>query len=200
MRLGITAVLLVSFFSFSCAQHFKGQLVAGLNFSQLDGDNLQGFDKLGLHGGMRISRDLTKSTGMAIELLINQKGSATSIKFGSPGIDQRISLDYLSVPVLFYVNEWYLEDWQLHKILIEGGLIFNRLFGVRSTNSFYDNRIEDFRDFDLGGILGLSYRFSQKWSVSIRYERSFLKIFQRLDQDIRGLQSYLFNFRMGYSL
>ncbi len=175
---------------------FKGSLVLGLNASQLEGDNLSGFDKAGLHGGLRV--ETGEATGWALELLYNQKGSRSKSSTNPPVASQRLTLHYLSLPVYYYFSEWAYEDY--HKFKINIGPSLNRLFGVSSSNSFFDNATEDFSDWDLAISGGVQYNIGPYLGVAAHYERSIMKIYSLPNSDLRGLQSYLLNFRLIYQL
>ena len=193
-------VLLFLFLSLDkvACQEFGLSVVGGGNFSQLDGDNLQGFNKLGAHLGLRSYYSTSSSSGFGIELLLHEKGSSTGIIQGGSGIQQSISLRYVSIPITYFLNEWYVSDTDHHRVRIEAGPIMNYLFDVSSSNPFFDNAVDDFANFDLGLLAGLSYNFDSHWTVTGRVERSLLTIYQGPTQQERGLQSYLMNFRFEY--
>ena len=179
---------------------FKSSVIVGFNLSQLDGDNLQGFDKPGLHLGLGTSYTLGQKSFVTLELLYQQKGSSSGIISGNSAPKQTITLNYLSLPLLYGLNEWFIEEGGFYKLELDFGLMTSRLFNVKSSNSFFNNAIDDFSDFDVGFIGGLKYNFNSKLGLAMRYERSFLKIYQNPNQDIRGLQSYLLNFRLVIAL
>ena len=51
------------------AQTFKAMVVVGGNLSQIDGDKLGGFNKLGLNTGLRVSADLNDRWSLSTEFL-----------------------------------------------------------------------------------------------------------------------------------
>lgn len=182
------------------SQGFEGYILAGFNASQLEGDNLSGYNKLGLNAGMRLEYPVNEKKGLATELLFHQKGSSSTLRAGTPTNVETLTLNYIAMPVYFYFNEWKHESEDYYRFQIEGGFVINRLFGVSSSNSFFDNATDDFNDWDLGVSLGLSFRLNQKWKTAIHFERSVTKIYQLPNTDLRGLQSYLINLRAVYAL
>jgi hypothetical protein len=182
------------------AQGFSTSLVGGLNLSQLEGDNLSGFNKPGLHVGMRTNYALKEKQGVSVEFLFQQKGSSSTLNFGSPGTTERITLNYLSLPLQFYLNEWQDEVSGYYIFRVEGGVVLNYLIDVSSTNSFFDRSIDQFREFDAGISLGVAYSVNKNMNINLRFERSFLKIYEDPISNIRGLQSYLLTFRLEYAL
>ena len=183
----------------SYSQGFTTSLLGGLNISQLEGDNLSGFNKPGFHAGMRTSYALKEKQGLSLEFLFQQKGSSSSLSLGSPGSDERITLSYLSLPIQYYLNEWQDESGY-YIFRIEGGIVLNYLMDVSSTNSFFDGAIDQFSEFDAGISVGLAYSFTRSLAANIRFERSLLKIYEDPVSNLRGLQSYLLTFRLEYAL
>ena len=54
-------------------------LVAGLNASQIDGDDLAGFDKVGLTGGIKTTMEFESVWRMNMEFLYSERGSRPDI-------------------------------------------------------------------------------------------------------------------------
>ncbi len=180
------------------SQTFIGSLHGGINQSQLSGDDLNGFRKTGIHGGVSVSypwSNLQKQ--IAIELLYQQKGSrGTDVS----GLNQEIAVNTLSIPVIYRWGEWFNEQTDRHNFYIELGTVANSIIGVSSENTFFDNRTSDFSDFDWGLIGGANISIGQKLSTTIRYERSITSLFNDPMLSIRGLQSFLFTIRLDYRL
>jgi len=182
-------IFLTQICSTTTSQTFIGSLHGGINQSQLSGDDLSGFRKTGLHGGVSVSypwSNLQKQ--IAIELLYQQKGSrGTDVS----GTNQEIAVNTLSIPVIYRWGEWFNDQTDRHK---------NSIIGVSSENTFFDNRTSDFSDFDWGLIGGVNISIGQKLSSTIRYERSITNLFNGPMLSIRGLQSFLFTIRLDYRL
>lgn len=193
-------LLLISLTHTSYAQKFNAFLVGGFNVAQLEGDNLSGFNKLGVNTGIRLEYSLDSKKGLATELLYHQKGSSSTLRAGTPSNVETISLNYIALPLYYFFNEWKDDSDEFYKFQIDIGLITNRLVSVKSSNIFFNNATEDFNNWDFGATVGLAYRFSKLWSFGLHYERSFTKIYQLPNSDLRGLQSYLMNFRLLYFL
>ena len=70
------------------AQKFKASLILGTNISQIDGDSLYGFKKLGLTTGGRLSYTNNKTFDLALEMLYSQRGS--SVKLFSKQANEKI--------------------------------------------------------------------------------------------------------------
>ncbi|MCB0556047.1 MAG: hypothetical protein KDD02_21045, partial [Phaeodactylibacter sp.] len=59
-------------------RRFEGGLVAGFNMSQIDGDLLHGFHKLGFNAGGRVNALLNERWRIGLELLFSQQGASRS--------------------------------------------------------------------------------------------------------------------------
>jgi len=57
---------------------FYGGLVAGANFSQVDGDYYAGYDKVGLNVGGIVYAQLKKHLALSLEILYSEKGSKST--------------------------------------------------------------------------------------------------------------------------
>ncbi len=95
-------------------QRIKGEIIAGMNLSQVDGDEIYGFDKAGLNMGLGAIVPLGKHFAFSIETLFNQKGSYQGKQEEDVVTDSlgniiaiwtkeyKLKLDYLEVPVMIH--------------------------------------------------------------------------------------------------
>jgi hypothetical protein len=136
--------LIVSEQSFS--QHILGAVSAGVNLSQVDGDEVYGFNKVGFNGGpsVIIPFGKDKKWSVTLELLYSQLGSRqkseysptdTVIKKDSMKFydGYRLSLNYVQIPVIVHFTD---------KRFIAGGLGFQygQLVGVTEYEDYNDIR------------------------------------------------------------
>jgi len=71
-------ILFIFIFTFQSnlfGQRIKGALIAGMNVSQVDGDEIYGFKKVGLNAGASATLPIGKWFTFTIETLYSQKGS-----------------------------------------------------------------------------------------------------------------------------
>ena len=61
-------------FSKLSAQIIKGEVISGVNLSQVDGDMFYGFKKFGLNVGVGAMIPFGKNWDVSFEILYNQKG------------------------------------------------------------------------------------------------------------------------------
>src|SRR5690349_18221458 len=91
------------------AQRFSAALVGGLNASQIDGDELAGFDKLGLTGGIKAMMSLGKRWEANVEFLYSERGSQPDLFNPEYDPDIEISLKYAELPVYISIGDWWQE-------------------------------------------------------------------------------------------
>ena len=108
-------------------QRFKGALLGGINISQIDGDGEAGYHKWGLTGGGKMSYEVYSKMDISIEMLYSQRGSR-SVRKIDPWI---INLDYLEVPLIYSIKDWYQEKENYYKARLDLGLVQRMLGEVR---------------------------------------------------------------------
>ncbi len=177
---------------------FKAQVLAGLNASQIQGDQLAGYDKLGLNLGAEISYALNERFDMGMQFLYSQKGSQSEITLGQ---DQfKTSLEYIEIPILFKIKDWYLEEEDYYKVKAHAGFAYARLFDVSSSNGLFENDIGNFKNYDFMLFVGVSYSMNAKWEGIVRYTNSIIQIYQNDNLETDGLINYQWTFGLGYTL
>jgi outer membrane immunogenic protein len=176
------------------SQRFGGGLKLAATFSQIDGDDVYGFNKFGYEAGIYGSASLSKIMDLEIHFSYNQRGSrSTSDDISTVKID----LNYLDVPVLLVIKDWLNEDGEkdYYRVNVFGGFSLGRLISS-SSNTRID---EDFSKTDFSWILGASYFFTPGWGVSAKYTRSFTSL---LDRNVNGAQikmiSYFISLGLNY--
>lgn len=179
------------------SQGFNAAMIGGFNASQIDGDDLAGFNKLGLHGGMKVGYFIKPKLDLSTELLLSQRGSSSQISIGNPVEQIFIHLNYLEIPVMIAFHDW-LFDESYYKVRADVGLSYGNLFNASSKNSFFDDNVDAFRTHDVSFLVGIGYRFNRRIGVNMRYTRSVIPIFENPSQLVRALYGYFVTFRLEY--
>jgi hypothetical protein len=179
---------------------FIGKIKLGLNATQIHGDGLFGYDKLGLIGGAQLSYELNSRFDMGFEFLLSQKGSQAKISFSSPADIQRTTLNYIEFPLFITVKDWYIEDEGFYKIKAHGGLSYAYLIDVSSSNGLYQDDLGNFKNTDLALLIGVSYGLGPKLEATARYTNSVTKIYRNENLETDGLLNYLWSFTLDYKL
>jgi hypothetical protein len=180
MKLKITCFIMILFISNNInSQEFKAGIKAGINTSQVSGDNLGGFHKAGLLIGGYVNRNINQLLSFQLEMIFIQKGSSNTDK-NFPIAE--IYLDYIEVPLLLIYR-------QSENIFIESGIHTSALI-----NGYYHDlygRLENqnkFDNFDLGFIIGVNYKINNKLSLNTRASNSIIPFAEHASG-----QTYRFN-------
>ena len=102
---------------------------AGGVASQIDGDQLAGYNKLGFLAGAGVWYDLSDKWRTSLEIALAQNGSndsAREAQAASSGFSE-IGLDYLVVPVNVHYMDWLSEDEIYYRLEFVAGLEYRRL-------------------------------------------------------------------------
>ncbi len=189
-------LFLVSFiclFSFTYGQGLNVDAIVGFNASQLDGDQMAGFNKLGLLMGGAAGVDLRDDFAVQLRVLFSQKGSRFTEK---DPVDFNYRLNYLDFPLIFNyrLNESLFESAE--NFGLEAGLQYSILLGAREGDPRigYVRLYDDFEPSIYGFILGLSYVYHE-YTFRLNFQRSLVSTFKPLSFLDRTL-----SFSIAYSL
>lgn len=186
-------------------RRFHAGLIAGLNASQVDGDQLAGFNRLGITAGIRGSAVLSDKFDLNIEMLYSQRGSRPDLFNPLLDPDINISLQYAEIPVYIGFYDWKVEDY--YKVKVHAGLSYGRLVSASTLGANVDDLVDQedlselFNKNDLSWIIGGSIFFSPNIGLTIRYTRFVNKLFDPSKAGVNGpaLRSYFLTFRADYN-
>jgi hypothetical protein len=173
------------------AQKFIGGAVAGFNLSQVEGDEVNGYYKLGLNGGGLVMLSLNKKQTLFIttEILFNQKGAFKNnsgslngrplddtllINYDLPRNNKvyyKLRLDYVEVPVVIHYED------PLTGFALGIGASWARLVNIKET----------FLGYQLYTDLNSGRYYKHTWNFII-------------DVKVPIYQGLKFNFRYQYSI
>ncbi len=182
-------------------QRFKAGIAFGLNGSQLQGDDVGGYNRLGLQGGLRAVTILTDKSELVLEMLYSQRGSYS--KYGSPKCpngDISIGLQYVEVPVTYCYKDWYQEEDGYYRLQACGGLSYSRLISAKALGSCHDDLVDKFNQNDVGIVLGVEYFTSPRFLFGARWSRSLTLLYNKDKHDPgrNSLWGYFLSFRGVY--
>lgn len=173
MRRFLVLIITGLFLNGSRAQNtFQASLITGVNLTQIDGDQMGGFNKAGVRFGLQVSRSIKNDFTYYLELVYSQKGSRRIYNEDGPigGIWDRARTDYMEVPLLLGWKRKKGLEWQAG---LAGGFLARK--SVYDYNFGYSPS-EFFRRAELSFIGGIKYKISTRTSVSIRYQQSVLSV------------------------
>jgi hypothetical protein len=151
----------------SQGQTFRGGLVFGTNASQINGDFIAGFNKIGLHLGLKVASDIREKTALSIELLYSERGSRTGSRFTNPFT---IFINYVEIPVLLTLKDWEQEGY--YKMHFEAGASLGRIINEKVKDVGGNVNIDGLNQTDLSLIVGATIYSNQQLGFSIRYTHS----------------------------
>jgi len=199
---GILVVLMVFSTSIYSQKRFKAAVVGGVNFSQIDGDNFSGYDKIGWIGGLRASTIFTKKIQLDLELLFSQRGSVSDDFAGLTRTPHYfdIRLNYIEIPVLFSYKWKKIKSLKSKKgkfdyfqYAFNGGFSVGRVLqanieerlDLRFIDPFLHPRITSWKLIedqinrtDIALTLGFSYYFNKKVGVLLRSSTSLTPLYR----------------------
>lgn len=200
----ILLILLLPITASSQDSRFKGGILIGLNASQIDGDELRGFDKAGLSAGARFSAVITPRTEISMDLLYSQRGSQARLTLDNRVPQSKYSLHYVEVPFLFHYKEWLgvtLEETSFYRLEVSAGLSYSRLIRSRMIDNPFEGREELLNQNDFSWILGFGYYLNPDNSFHFRFNESLNFLFN--DQkalNTRPLRGYYLSLHYLYNL
>jgi hypothetical protein len=209
-RYGIHLLIIVSFWL--ClpvsldAQRFSAAIVGGLNASQIDGDDLAGFDKVGLSGGVKAIMLFDSPVSLNMEFLYNERGSRPDIFNPDYDPDVEVTLKYAELPVYITYGDWWQEESEYYKVSALAGISYGRLIKASTIDNYhsgeesYDLLVPYFNQNDISWILGFNYRTSAHWGITARYTRGITPLLSPKKHDLatKRLLSYFLSFRVEY--
>lgn len=175
MRKIILTSLILFFCYSSKSQKFDGGIIGGVCISQVSGDDLAGFNSLGLvFGGFSNIKTSNKSK-LQIEMIYSQKGSGNlninNIQH-SDYLKPYIKMSYFEMPIFYK----YLQNKDLEfEIGVATAYLIDGYF--KDTYGKIDNsNSSPFTEYDLGISLGINYWLTNNLSLNTRYTNSIIPI------------------------
>lgn len=174
---------------------FTGGLVAGANFTQVDGDNYAGYHKVGLNAGGIVFVKFGENFSGSLEIGYAQKGSRahqpqlsnhqvfTILKYN-------IDLNYAEVPIMLnYVD---------HKKFFAGaGLSYAQLVGSNESVTASpalppDVDLNDYRfkKYDVNFLLGFGIHLVKGFYLNARFQYSLVPVRKDIYSELGRAEQY----------
>lgn len=172
----ITILLFCGFLTLSVqAQNFGGGLIAGVSTSQVAGDMLGGFKKIGMLTGVYTNLEVKGNLKLQFEIIYIEKGSRNPNIYESnhPNYQKiEIILSYIEMPLTVNLQ-------QKENLGIELGILpaFNM---SSSLNSTHEKNIAvpnpQYKKYDLGVCAGINYHITDNIILNTRISNSIIPI------------------------
>ena len=168
----IILLILITVFALTVyGQRFHGGPMLGLSATQIDGDNLGGYNKPGIRGGAWVNTSISKNIIMQLELEFIQKGSKISQNELKNQEYYHARLNYIQAPILAKTS-------LLPKLSGEAGIAGSYLVASledKDGGGFLEAE-PPFDLFELSGLLGLNYNLNENFTANVRLNYSLLPI------------------------
>lgn len=184
--LSISFVLLFSLLALGQATGFDARIIAGMSAAQIRGDDIAGFNKVGIESGVGVSYEVRYNMDLGVELLYSQRGSRSEFSFGSNPNIILFQLDYLSIPVVFTIKDWLYDvenEISFYRVKAQAGLSYGRLLNskVEGNLGTIPDLSDAFNTNDVSWLLGFVYQINYRFGARLRYNRSITKAFSTVD-------------------
>jgi len=176
------------------AQRFQGAVMGGMNFSQVDGDEVYGFHRVGGHLGVGVILPI-KNFDITLETVFNQKGAYQKdqyefwIKDSVGGMPDSIlytgaydlRLNYVEVPLMAHYTD-------RDRYTVGLGFSYGRL--VSSSEKEHGGNVPPYSDTvqfkknDFNILVDLQIRIWKQLKFNVRYAYSIAAIRERTYHDI----------------
>ena len=154
------------------AFQFNGGLLCGVTTSQVHGDGIGGFNKVGVNVGATIEIGRKSKRSIQLGIVYNQKGSRKQLPPNETGYPWRYRFTYIDIPVTISYS------YELFDILV--GLQPSILLAAEEDfNGFWTSTGLPIKSYDLGGVLGLRTTYGDHSQLLARVTQSILAIAPR---------------------
>jgi opacity protein-like surface antigen len=168
----VIILLFLPFLLFS--QQFHSNIFVGINSSQIDGDNIHGFNKFGILCGVGTKLDISKQISVNLSIQYSDKGSFKKNIYC-------MKLKYVEIPISV--------SYYLHKFNIDVGVSYGNLVLLNEstfTNNLYF-QYDEYNKDDCSIFINGGYKINKNFSINIYYGFSLTPLAQnKLIQDLNS--------------
>lgn len=187
------------------AQNFRFSIEAGLLTSQMDGDGLSGFDKLGPKLGIGAVYPLTEQFELAAAGTFYRHGSSRADFRVTPQIIKvdKLEMDIQSVGVSF-VFQWRPLT---SRLMVGGGPVYHRIFdsepiALEFRGTMPPRVLEDdtFKTSFIAFKSFIGYEFSDRFRFLFTLEKAFGSLLNVPIEEILMVSPYSFSYTLAYEI
>ncbi|MBC8266588.1 MAG: outer membrane beta-barrel protein [Flavobacteriales bacterium] len=174
------------------AQNFGGGLIAGVSTSQVAGDMLGGFNKIGLLTGAYTNLKVNENMSFQFEITYIEKGSK------NPNIQknaiQEISLSYVEVPISINLQ-------QKENLGVEVGVLPAFIINSKMNDYYSETEISPpFEKYDFGVFAGINYHLTNNILLNTRISNSIIPIRPHTSGATFGLNKGQYNTVLSFAI
>ncbi len=142
-------------------QLFVGYIAAGLNATQIAGDRMAGYRKVGANAGVGAFIMYKPFFSNSIEISYSMKGSQESFKKNDPLNFKKFSFDYVEIPVLFNYHEAKIAIFQ-------GGFTFGRLIRSNIYQASGLTLPDEPKKWDFAATVGATFLIKERFGLNFK--------------------------------
>jgi hypothetical protein len=198
----ILLTLLFALSSTLIAQRFLGEVVGGMNLSQVDGDEVYGFKRVGGHVGLGVILPIKKKWDITLETVFSQKGAKEKDQYSYWSKDSTFSeldstfigfdstlytgsynlrLNYVEIPIIAHFTD--KERYTVGLGFSYGRLVSSEEIEHNGSINPYSDTV-NFSKNDYSVLLDLQVRVWKRLKFNVRYSYSIVPIRERTFHDI----------------
>lgn len=184
--LTILLVLYTTSQSFSQENVFSAHIITDVNFSQIKGDMLAGYHRVGFGAGIGVGYRIAPRWNGHLELMYRNAGAKNS---PYDPIKRSINIHMAQIPLYASYLTWW--DNGLSRIHFDLGMIYGRI--INSTVRFpkYEKYSTFIKNNDFSMMAGMGFWFNHHHGLSVRYIRSFSLLLEDKTDDIKWQLYYI---------
>ena len=189
----LAVVLFCGILSNNCnAQNFGGGLIAGVSTSQVAGDRLGGFNKIGLLVGAYTNLKIKENLKLQFEIIYIEKGSR------NPNIHKiniaEITLSYVEVPISINLQ-------QKENLGVEVGVLPAFLINAEMNDYLWKTEIDPaFEKYDFGVFAGINYHITDNIILNTRISNSIIPIRPHVSGATNGWNKGQYNTVLSFAI
>lgn len=195
LRYVVIIVLLAASGSAAEAQRFLGLVGAGMNLSQVDGDEVVGYKKIGRQLSLGVSLPIRKKWDVTLETVFSQKGAREKAQYIHTVTDSTVipvktftytgeynlRLNYVEVPLTAHYTD-------KEKFTVGMGFSYGRLVNSKETEhggniAPYSDTVK-FRNNDWNVVFDLQFRIWKQLKGNVRFNYSMFPVRERIYKDV----------------
>jgi hypothetical protein len=191
------------------AQRFLGAVIGGMNLSQVDGDEVYGFKRVGGHVGIGVILPVKKKWDITLETIFNQKGAYEGPQYQDSlyGVvvngKYDLRLNYVEIPLTAHFTD-------RERYTVGAGFSYGRLVSSKEvehdgvippysdTVAFNKNDFCVLADLQIRVWKQLKFNFRYSYSMASIRERTFIDPYGIQEPNVRQQYNNMLTFRLIY--
>lgn len=165
---------------------FSAQIITDVNFSQIRGDLLAGYHRVGYGAGLDISYKMADRWRTHIRLMYRNVGSRNS---PHSSVKRSINVHMAQIPVYASYLTWW--DNGLPRIHFDIGMAYGRIVNTSINFPAWEENLRPIQKNDYSVLAGMGFWFNHHHGLRIAYHRSISTLMKNDPEDISWKLYYI---------